>query len=627
MRFFSLLSISLFFAACSSPSNKEENTHATEIPTAKDTHTLSNTDSVKPKHLSLDLSVDFEKHQLSGAATWTIENTKDAKEFVTDNAGLLVEKAFADGTPVAFYVGKEVPFLGTGLHIPITPQTREVRIQYRTAPDASALQWLQPEQTDLKAAPFLYTQGEAIHTRSWIPAPDGPGIRFTYDARIQVPKGLLALMSATNPQAANDSGVYHFKMEEAVPAYLVALAVGKIEFRKVDGRTGVYAEPSMLSKAAWELAEMPKMVQIAEKLFGPYRWGRYDVLILPPGFPIGGMENPRLTFATPTILAGDRSLANLIAHELAHNWSGNLVTSATWDDIWMNEGFTVYLERRITEAMMGKSYVDMLWELGYQDLEKTVAEFGPTSRETWLKNDLTGKDPEDCLSDVPYEKGSLLLWLIERKVGREKWDSFLKNYFNRHAFGSITTEQFLAELHSELSDKDSSLEKSLRVKEWVYGPGIPSNVPRADSARFVQVNAERRKFFDRWVDAGVMGIRCPELETKGWTTHEWLHFLRKMPRPLPEEKMAALDQTYHFTQSKNSEIADLWFETAIYAKYTTAYPQMEKFLSRVGRQKFLTPLYTALKETGQASLAKSYFGKYHNGYHPIAQERLRKLLN
>ncbi len=615
-----LLLAPVLLAACTSsaPQNTGNALAAQDSVVVKDPHTLSNTDSVKPQHLSLDLAVDFSKKQLAGAATWTIENFGGAKEFVTDNAGLQISKVLADGQPVAWYVGKEMPFLGTGLHIPIAPNTREVRIEYAAAPNASALQWLTPEQTDLKAAPFLYTQGEAIHTRSWIPAPDGPGIRFTYDARITVPKNLMALMSATNPQALNDSGIYHFQMEEPIPAYLVALAVGKIEFQKVDARTGVYAEPSRLSRAAWELAEMPKMIAIAEKLYGPYRWGRYDVLILPPGFPIGGMENPRLTFATPTILAGDRSLANLIAHELAHNWSGNLVTSATWDDIWMNEGFTVYIERRITEAMLGKSYVDMLWELGYQDLEKAVAEFGPTSRQTWLQNDLAGKDPEDCLSDVPYEKGSLLLWLIEQKVGRDQWDAFLKSYFDKHAFGSITTGQFLRELHAQFSDKDSTLEKSLRINEWVYGPGIPPNAPRADSARFTQVNAARNAFLQNGA--------IDKAATAQWTTHEWLHFLRKMPRPLSEAQMRALDDAFKFTQTGNSEIADLWFETAIFAKYKPAYPAMEKFLSHVGRQKFLTPLYTALKETGQGELAKEYFRKFHNAYHPIAQARLRKLV-
>lgn len=615
-----LLLAPFFFAACtdSAPKNSGNPAPAIDSVVVHDPHTLSNTDSVKPQHLSLDLAVDFSKKSLSGTATWVIQNFGGAKEFVTDNAGLQIQNVWADGQPVAWYVGKEVPYLGTGLHIPITPTTREVRIQYSAAPDASALQWLAPAQTDLKAEPFLYTQGEAIHTRSWIPAPDGPGIRFPYDARITVPKGLMALMSATNPQATNDSGVYHFKMEEPIPAYLVALAVGKVEFQKVDARTGVYAEPSRLSRAAWELGEMPKMVEIAERLYGPYRWGRYDVIILPPGFPIGGMENPRLTFATPTILAGDRSLANLIAHELAHNWSGNLVTSATWDDIWMNEGFTVYIERRITEAMLGKSYVDMLWELGYQDLEKAVVDFGPTSRETWLKNDLAGKDPEDCLSDVPYEKGSLLLWLIEKNVGRDKWDAFLKSYFDKHAFGSITTEQFLRELHGQFSDKDSTLEKTLRISEWVYGPAIPANAPRADSARFTQVNRVRTAFLQTGT--------ADSAATAKWTTYEWLHFLRKMPRPLSEAQLRALDNTFHFTKSGNSEIAALWFETAVYAKYKPAYGEMEKFLSRVGRQKFLTPLYTALKESGQGDLAKAYFRKYHNAYHPIAQERLGRLV-
>jgi aminopeptidase N len=604
--------------ACNNTASDSKQTASGTDTTVRDTHTLSNADSVVPKHVSLDLAVDFGTRQLSGTATWQIQNRLGAKEFVTDDAGLQIEQVWADGTPVNFYTSPPVQYLGTALHIPIGSNTQTVRIQYKTGAEASALQWLAPAQTSYKTDSFLYTQSEAIHARSWVPAPDGPGIRFTYDARIRVPNGLLALMSATNPQAPNDSGIYTFRMEEPVPAYLMALAVGKLEFQKIDDRTGVYAEPGVLSRATWELNEMPKMVQIAEGLYGPYRWGRYDVLILPPGFPIGGMENPRLTFATPTILAGDRSLANLIAHELAHNWSGNLVTSATWNDIWMNEGFTVYFERRITEAMLGKSYVDMLWALGYQDLEKAVAELGPQSRATWLKNDLAGQDPEECLTDVPYEKGSLLLWMLERQVGRENWDAFLKAYFNRHAFGSITTEQFLNELHAQLSDTDSTLEKKIRIREWVYGPGIPDNAPQADSARFTQVNAIRNAF----LNSGTID----KAATQAWTTHEWLHFLRKMPRPLTVPQMRYLDGQFGFTKSKNSEIADLWFETAIHAKYITAYPEMEEFLSKVGRQKFLTPLYTALKESDQGALARQYFEKYHNAYHPIAQGRLRKLL-
>ncbi|MEO6833532.1 MAG: leukotriene A4 hydrolase C-terminal domain-containing protein, partial [Chitinophagaceae bacterium] len=359
-------------------------------------------------------------------------------------------------------------------------------------------------------------------------------------------------------------------------------------------------------------------VTTAESLYGPYRWGRYDVLILPPGFPIGGMENPRLTFATPTIIAGDRSLVNLIAHELAHNWSGNLVTNATWNDIWMNEGFTVYLERRISEAMLGKTYVDMLWELGYQDLEDNVKELGKDSKDTWLKMQLDGRDPDLALSDIPYEKGSLFLRLIEENVGRNRFDTFLKEYFASHAFKSITTEQFLDYLHTHLIKGDSALAKKLTIKEWVYGPGIPANAPRADSARFMKVNAERTKF--------LAGAAPSSLSTESWTTNEWLQFLRKMPESLTATQMQQLDKQFHFTQSGNSEIADLWYIMAVNRNYEAAYGAMDKFLSTVGRQKFLEPLYQAMTKTGQGAMAIRLYNKYRQNYHPLTQVKLDKIV-
>ncbi|MBL7711010.1 MAG: M1 family metallopeptidase, partial [Chitinophagaceae bacterium] len=455
--------------------------------------------------------------------------------------------------------------------------------------------------------------------RSWVPCPDGPGIRFTYSARISVPKGMMALMSANgNPQQANDSGIYHFDMDKAIPAYLLALAVGDIRFEKIDERTGVYAEPEMIGKVRYEFADMGKMVHTAEGLYGPYNWGRYDVIVLPPGFPIGGMENPKLTFCTPTVIAGDRSLVNLIAHELAHSWSGNLVTNATWDDIWMNEGFTVYFERRISEAMNGKSYVDMLWELGYQDLEAAVEDFGKDSRRTWLKQDLKGKDSDEGLSDIPYEKGALFLWLIEQNVGRDKWDSFLKQYFSEHAFRTITTEEFLRYLDQHLIKGDSALYKKLDIKAWVYGPGIPANAPRADMERFEKVNAQRELF--------LKNNTTKELQTKDWTTHEWLHFLRKMPKPLSLAQMQALDAAFHFTDAHNSEIADLWFIMAVAADYQTAYPAMDRFLSVTGRQKFILPLYDAMITSGKTAMAKSIYTKYRANYHPLAQGKLDKMI-
>lgn len=617
----SVIAIILLLESCGdnkSDTIKSKNV-ATVTNTAKDLHTLSNADSVKMKHLFLDLKVDLQTKQLGGWATWDIENTLAVNALRLDENKLKIDSVFVDGKSVSFNLDEYQEHLGAALIIPIEKNTKQVSIKYAASEGATALQWLSASQTTGKKNPFLYTQSESIYARTWVPCPDGPGIRFTYSARIKVPTGMMAVMSADgNPQQANDSGIYHFEMKQAIPAYLLALAVGDIRFKEVDKRTGVYAEPEMIDKVHFEFADMGKMVTTAEGLYGPYRWGRYDVIVLPPGFPIGGMENPKLTFCTPTVIAGDRSLVNLIAHELAHNWSGNLVTNATWDDIWMNEGFTVYFERRISEAMNDKTYVDMLWELGYQDLEAAVEEFGKGSRETWLKQDLTGKDADEGLSDIPYEKGALFLWLIEQNVGREQWDAFLKQYFSEHAFQTITTEKFLTYLDKNLIKGDSALYKKLNINAWVYGPGIPSNAPRADMQRFEKVNIQRSNFSR---DNNALG-----LSTKEWTTHEWLHFLRKMPKPLSFKQMVALDGAFQFTNAKNSEIADLWFIMSVAASYEAAYPAMEQFLSVTGRQKFIIPLYTEMIKSGKTEMAKSIYKKYRANYHPLAQSKLDKIV-
>jgi aminopeptidase N len=613
-----LVAVIPLLLSCQEQASSEQKETATERPlSVKDLHTQSNADSVTVKHLDLDIMVDFAQKQIAGRATWTITNPNKKDSLKLDTYDLSIDSILVDGQNTAFHVGQPVEHLGSVLAIPIQPGSSSVTIFYKTGANPRALQWLQPQQTLGKKQPFLYTQSESIYARSWIPVPDGPGIRYTYDARVQVPKGLLALMSASNPQQINDSGIYHFKMEMPVPAYLMALAVGDLRFKSIDQRTGVYAEPNMVDKAANEFADVGKMVTTAEKLYGEYRWGRYDIIVLPPGFPIGGMENPRLTFATPTIIAGDRSLVNLIAHELAHSWSGNLVTNATWNDFWLNEGFTVYFERRLTEAMTDKSYADMLWELGYQDLEKAIGELD--KKDTPLKLDLRGRDPDDGLTDVAYEKGALFLKLIENNVGRERFDAFLNSYFNSHAFKTITTEQFLSYLRANLIKDDKALEEKLTIDAWVYGPGIPTNAPRADMQRFSKVDAEREKF--------LAGTSPAQLSTSGWTTHEWLHFMRKMPKPLNQPQMNALDDAFHFTTSGNSEIADLWFIMAVAADYKPAYPAMEQFLSQVGRRKFLTPLYEEMVKTGKQEMARTIYNKYRLNYHPLAQMTLDKLIN
>lgn len=605
-------------ASCGNQEDAKQTTNDNQKTEVKDLHTQSNADEVDIQHLDLDIKVSFDKKQIAGSATWQINNTNKVDELKLDTYDLTIDSVKADGQLVDAKLGDFKEHLGSALLIPIKEETKQVTVYYKSGANATALQWMEPQQTLSKKHPFLYTQSESIYARSWIPAPDGPGIRYTYSARVEVPKDLMALMSATNPQEKNDSGVYHFEMDQKIPAYLMALAVGDVVFRPIDERTGVYADPALIDKAREEFSEVGKMVHDAERLYGPYRWGRYDILVLPSGFPLGGMENPRLTFATPTIISGDKSLVNLIAHELAHSWSGNLVTNATWNDFWLNEGFTVYFERRLTEKMTDKSYADMLWELGYQDLETSVEEIGPKDKDTHLKIDLTGRDPDDGLTDIAYEKGALFLKLIENNVGRERMDQFLNQYFDEHAFQTITTEEFIQYLKDNLIKDDKELEEKINIDAWVYGPSIPDNAPRADKERFEKVDAERAKFLS--------GTAPVKLDTKGWTTHEWLHFLRKMPKPLANEQMKSLDDAFHFTSTNNSEIADLWYIMAVAADYKPAYDNMESFLNRVGRRKFLTPLYREMMETGKKDMAKRIYLESKANYHPLAQTTLDALI-
>ncbi|MDB5267096.1 MAG: aminopeptidase, partial [Hymenobacter sp.] len=403
------------------------------LPT--DPHSSAGSSPVRVRHLALALTVDFDQHTLAGTATWHLANPGAAPEFVLDTRDLTIEAveafdAAGQATLTDFTLGSPDAILGRALRVTLMPATTAVRIRYRTAPHAAALQWLKPEQT-AGTEPFLFTQSQAILARTWLPCQDSPGIRFTYEATVRVPAHLLALMSAENPQALSPTGEYHFRMAQPIPAYLMALAVGDLAFAPLSGRTGIYAEPATLPVATHEFTDLENMVAAAEQLYGPYRWERYDLLVLPPSFPFGGMENPRLTFVTPTILAGDRSLTSLVAHELAHSWSGNLVTNATWNDFWLNEGFTVYFERRIMEHLYGREYADMLQVLGRTALHHTIEEIGAASPDTHLHLALAGRDPDEGLTEIAYEKGCALLLTLESLVGRPRLDAFIKEYFAR----------------------------------------------------------------------------------------------------------------------------------------------------------------------------------------------------
>ena len=593
----------------------------------KDVHSFSNPQAVRVKHVDLDWSVLFDKKILQGMATLSVERTSADKTapVILDTRDLNIEKTetSTDGKTfksATFKIGGTDKFLGAPLTIQLPADAKFVRIYYSTSPNASGLQWLAPEQTAGKKTPFMFSQAQAIHARSFIPLQDSPGVRVTYTAKVHTPKGLLAVMSAEGNSQVNQmrGGEYSFKMTHPIPSYLIAIAVGDLQFKQLGKRTGVYTEPATLEKAAYELADTEKMVEAAEKLYGAYRWGRYDLLVLPPSFPFGGMENPMLTFATPTILAGDRSLVSLVAHELAHSWSGNLITNATWSDFWLNEGTTTYIERRIIEELYGKPRREMETMLGRKVLDGELAEFD--ARDEILHVDLNGRDPDDGFTEVPYEKGSLYLRHLEESVGRDKFDKFLRGYFDSHAFQSITTETFVNYLQKNLIDENPKLISRADADEWIYQAGLPSDAPNPTSAAFQNVEIQAKNF-----ESGKTAVK--NIKTNEWTTQEWLHFLQTLPQNVGAEKMTELDKSFNLTNRGNSEIAFQWLLMSIKNDYKPADARLEEFLTSIGRRKFVKPLYEELAKTPEGKKrAVAIYAKARPGYHPITQATIDTIL-
>lgn len=586
----------------------------------KDAHSYANFNDVRIKHLKLDLRVDFSEKTLDGKVDISIENYTKAKQLILDSKDLTIHKVLLeDSIETSFSLGEKSEVFGQPLTVEVEPSTKVVSVYYTTSPDAEALQWLTPEQTLGKVHPFLFSQSQAILARSWVPCQDGPGVKFTYEATIKTDSNLIALMSAENGTTKNENGVYTFKMDQPISSYLLALTVGDLAFASTGRNSGVYAEPAMLEKSVWELNSMQSMIDSAEQLYGPYAWERYDVVILPPSFPFGGMENPRLTFATPTIIAGDRSLVALIAHELAHSWSGNLVTNETWNDFWLNEGFTVYFEQRIMEKIFGKPYEEMLTKLGMGELEATLKNLinEGNSEDTHLYLDLDGRNPDDGLTDVAYEKGRFFLQKLESVVGRERFDLFLKNYFEENKFKPMNTERFIANLNEHLLTPEE--EQAVNINAWVYGPGLPDNALIPYSEELDRVESSIAQFNNNQ-------IKAEEIDISGYTTHHWLYFLRGL-KNLDSIKMHELDQNFNFTQTGNSEIACDWFKHCIDHQYEEAFPALNDFLIRVGRRKFLTPLYTRLAKSPQnKAWAKEVYQTARNGYHSVSYNTIDEVL-
>jgi leukotriene-A4 hydrolase len=571
-------------------------------------------------HVALDLAADFTAKRMRGSATLDVAAAPGAREIVLDSRGLDIRSVTdGRGRALPWTLGKADAERGAPLTVQLDG-ARRIRIEYASAPGAEALQWLAPEQTAGKRHPFLFSQGEAILNRSWIPTQDSPGIRQTWEARIVVPAPLTAVMSGERltprGEPAGPGGrAFRFRMDKPVAPYLIALAAGDIAFKPLGRRTGVYAEPATLNRAAAELVDTEKMVEAAERLYGPYRWGRYDVIVLPPAFPYGGMENPTLTFLTPTFLAGDRSLVGLVAHELSHSWSGNLVTNAVWPDSWLNEGVTSYFENRIMEALYGRHRAAQEAALSWADMESALTELGANAPGTRLHDE---SDSES--SGIVYDKGATFLRTIERIVGRPRFDAWLRSYFDRHAFQPMTSARFLADLRANLVHGDAALERRLELDRWVYEPGLPDNAAQPDPKAFAAVDAALAAFGS--------GAGATAVPYAGWTSAERLRFLNGLPRALPQARLAELDRAFGLTASGNAETLFAWLQLALANRYQPAVPAAERFLMSQGRTKFVAPIYKTLLAQGPwgRPVAERVYLKARPGYHSVTTSRVDKLM-
>ena len=584
-------------------------------PEAQDWHSFAQPQVARVTHVALDLALDFDNRRIAGTATLDLQAADGAQQIVLDSKGLQISAVTdAQGQALPFQAGAGDAIRGQ----PITVRmgaARQIRITYTAAPDAAALQWLTPQQTAGGRHPYLFSQGQAILNRTWIPTQDSPGIRQTWEARITAPAPLTVVMSGERltpegEDAGDGRRAFRFRMNHPVPSYAIAIAAGDIAFRSLGPRTGVWTEPAMMDRAAAELADTERMVEAAERLYGPYRWGRYDLLVLPPSFPYGGMENPTLTFLTPTFIAGDRSLNGLVAHELAHSWSGNLVTNAAWGDGWLNEGVTTYFENRIMEALYGRQRAAQEAALSWDSMQRDMAEIGAANDGTRLHRPVSQVDPDSFGPSIAYDKGALFLRTLETLVGRERFDAYLRSYFDRHAFQPMTSARFLADMRANLVRGDAALEQRLGLNDWIYGTGIPENAARPDPAAFAGVDQAVRAFAAGGTPPGAYA---------GWTTAERIRFLDALPRQLDASRLTALDSALRLSSSGNAEVLFSWLKLALANRFDPAVPAAERFLTTMGRRKFVTPLFQALVAQGEwgRPIARRIYARARPSYHPI----------
>jgi leukotriene-A4 hydrolase len=645
MGFLILVFIASFFLfSCDPPPKVVVSNTELFVDSIFDDHSYSNLKEIHTTHLDLELDVSFQNKTIYGVARHSMKNN-GTDTAIFDIKGLKIQKITLgeknNERETDFVIGNmDVDsVLGQPLLVSIDKKTTKVNIYYQTSEYSEALGWLDSNLTSSGSKPFLFTQGQAILTRTWIPSQDSPSNRITYKAKVKVPNDLMAVMSAKNAKKSNLTGFYEFEMNKAIPTYLISLAVGDLVYHPFSKNSGVYCEPQLKEACSKEFVDLPKMITAAEKLYGKYQWEQYDLLVLPYSFPFGGMENPMLTFVNPTIIAGDKSLVSVVAHELAHSWSGNLVTNRTWNDFWLNEGFTVYFEERIMEELYGKEVSDILASIEMHDLENELerikqSKFPEDSR---LFLELKKRNPDDAMTAVAYVKGAFFLKTLEQKFGRQRFDQFLNSYFKKFAFKTVNSKMFVTFLEDNLIRPNKI---KFNYNDWIYKQGLPSNCVRINSGRLNRMK-DYALNYSKGIDVFAPKIKYRFVKIKGkkkrkkmieqikrndFIVQEWQTFIHSLPEKMSKSKLQKLDTYFSFKNCGNSEIMTDWYILGIKNNYAELNPEIKKFLGKVGRRKYLIPIYESLiRNEKTKTFAKRIFEENKTNYHPVSRKSLEKM--
>jgi aminopeptidase N len=582
----------------------------------KDSTSYTDLTQGKIMHIDFRIGVDFSTRTLDIEARYQMQEPVHGSLYL-DTFKINLKQAHVDGRELKWEFDIRDDILGERLHLKGLEGDSTFTLMFRTAPEARALQWLNATQTAGGNYPFLYSQCQASHARSIFPCQDTPSVRFTYSAEVEVPQGLVGAMAAEQLEVQEGSGqaVFSFRMPQPIPSYLFALAVGNLAFREFGPRTGIYAEPELMEAAAWEFAENETKMTEAEKLLGPYLWGRYDLLVLPPSFPYGGMENPRLTFLTATSILGTRGQTSLITHELAHAWTGNLVTNATWQDFWLNEGWTTYAESRITEVLEGKDVEDLRAAFSETQLIAVMERIGVDSPLTCLKLPGDEKDADSFTTIIPYYKGCFFLKECEYAVGRERFDAFIQKYMAGFQFQSLTTEAFLDFLRVELPDVFEKVD----VQQWVYKPGLPEEWHGPKSYLFDEVQQVLNDY--------QQGTRPTKEQVQDWHRFQFFSFLQGLPRKIPIQDCPYLEDILELEKRNDAGYYSFFYTTCIASGYEAVLPHVEQFMERVGRMLYILPIVRAMIETDWSrEHIRPLFERLRDRHHQITIHSIEGLL-